>query len=100
MIDIIDRYALYKDGIVLVVATFNVDAAAILAVGLYARKHLRIVHRVGIAEYLWQKAHAAHVPKSDAVCLCFDRKPVSIPLNGDAVKRKTPCSFIVLRNGR
>ncbi len=62
MIDIVDGHTINQNGIVLVVASLYVDAAAILVVRLDAGQHLGVVHGVCITQYLRQQAHAAHVP--------------------------------------
>ena len=100
MVHVVERHAVNGDIVVRGFAALNVDAAAIFRIGLYARHRLRVVHDVGIAQYLRQLVHQAHVPHGAAVGFQFHfRRMPPCPHHG-AIKRDTLCIAFHLRKGR
>ena len=78
------------------VTSLNIHPASEFVVGLYARKHLGEMYWVGITQYFRHVLQLLQVPDNGTVSPLLDRRSVAMPSYGNAVKRYTPRSALIL----
>ena len=100
MVYVVDGYTFNGYQIVLTLASFNVDAAPVLSVGLYAGQHLGVSDRIGIAQNLRKVTQLFQAPDCKTSVSGLDGGPVAVTLNVYAVQGNIKYTLILLSVNR